>query len=85
MKLRVRALGLAVGTVWGLGLFVATLIAVVRGAGHTLVLLKAYYYGYDVSIGGAFCGLLWGFLDGFIIGALIAWCYNYLLKVLYKS
>ena len=42
MKLRARAMGLAVGIVWGLTIFVATLWAVAQGRGTTLVLLQAF-------------------------------------------
>jgi hypothetical protein len=84
MKLRVRALGLAVGTVWGLGIFLVTLLAVMQGSGHTLVLLQAFYIGYSVSVKGAFMGLISGFIHGFICGALIAWTYNMFHKLLYK-
>jgi hypothetical protein len=85
MKLRVRALGLAVGVVWGLEIFVVTLLAVAQGSGMTLALLEVFYYGYSVSVGGAFVGLLWGLVHGFICGALIAWTYNIFHKILYKS
>jgi hypothetical protein len=84
MKLRVRALGLAIGIVWGLGIFVTTLLAVAQGSGLTLSLLKAFYYGYNISVGGAFVGMFWGFIHGFVCGALIAWLYNMFHKMIYK-
>ena len=85
MKLRVRALGLAVGITWGLGIFVATLWDLAWGNGRTLSCLKSFYLGYSVSLGGAIVGLIWGFVDGLICGALIAWLYNKLQKAIYKS
>lgn len=85
MRLRIRALGLAVGITWGLGVLVATIVAIATGKGHTLSFLAAYYYGYSVSAGGAIVGLVWGFVDGFIFGALVAWLYNTLYKAMYKS
>jgi zinc transporter ZupT len=85
MKLRVRAFGLAVGIVCGLGIFVATLWDVARGSGRTLELLSAFFAGYRISFGGAIVGLIWGFVYGFICGALIAWTYNIFHKALYKS
>lgn len=85
MELRRRALGMALGIVWGLGVFAATIWAVVLGQGATLSLLKAYYLGYDVSYLGAFVGLVWGFVDGFIAGVLIACFYGLFCKILYKS
>jgi hypothetical protein len=85
MKIRVRALALAVGIVGGLGMFVLTLWDVARGVGHTLTLFNSFFYGYNISVGGAFVGLFWGFIYGFISGALIAWMYNMFDKTLYKS
>ncbi len=85
MKIRVRAFGLAVGIVCGLGVFVPTLLAAVWGTGKTLILLRAFFFGYSISFGGAIVGLIWGFVLGFICGALVAWIYNILHKALYKS
>lgn len=85
MKLRARALGLAVGTVWGLGIFVATIWSTLLGGGKTLVLLSAYYYGYSVGYGGSIVGLFWGFVNGFIFGMGVAWCYNYFHGMLYRD
>jgi len=28
------------------------------------------------TVGGAFVGLIWGFVDGLIVGAIFAWLYN---------
>ncbi len=85
MKLRVRALGLAVGIVWGLGIFAATICDAVRGKGRTLDTLNSFCLGYNISFGGAFVGLIWGLVYGFICGALIALLYNRLGETLYKS
>ena len=86
MKLRVRALGLTFGVCLGLGIFVATIWAVIQGRGKTLEMLAGYCFGlYAASIDGAFLGLIWGLVYGFIAGAMIAWLYNTFSKVLYKS
>jgi len=85
MKLRVTALGLAVGTMWGLVIFVATLWTAIAGRGMTLAKLGGYYVGYTVSFGGAVVGLLWGVVSGFILGALLAWLYNTFQQAIYKS
>ena len=85
MKLRVRALGIAMGIVWGLTIFVATIWSSALGGGKTLSVLSTYYFSYSVSFGGAILGLIWGFINGFIVGAVIAWLYNTLSKAIYKS
>lgn len=85
MKLRVRAFALSMGIVWGFGVLAATLWAVIAQRGLTLAHLEGYYLGYTVSLGGAFVGLIWGFVNGFVVGALLAWLYGLLVKALYKS
>ena len=85
MKLRVRAFGLAVGIVMGLGIFLITVIEFIRGYGNTLVLLQAVCYGYNVCFLGAVVGFFWGVIYGFLFGAAVAWLYNILHKVIYKS
>ncbi len=85
MKLRIRALGMAFGIVWGLGIFLITLWDVWLGFGLTLSHLRHIYLGYSVSYPGAIVGLIWGFVDGFICGVLIAWLYNRFHKAFYKS
>ncbi len=77
MKLNVRALALAGGVVWGLAILLLTYWFLIRGyEGHTLAQLSKVYLGYSVTWYGAFVGLVWGFVDGFVGGALLAWLYN---------
>jgi hypothetical protein len=85
MNLRKRALGLTLGIVWGLVVFIATIIAMVLGRGDTLVLIKGYYPGFAISYAGAAIGLFWGFVNGFVGGVIIAWLYDLFCKVLYKT
>jgi hypothetical protein len=85
MKLRVRALALAAGIVWGLYLFLGTLWLLWFRDGATIPMFVSLYPGYETSVGGAFMGLLWGFVDGVICGGVVAWLYNQFHKVLYKS
>jgi hypothetical protein len=64
------ALGLGFGLVMGSLIFAMTLIAVARGGfpEPNLWILRAFLYGYRVSLLGAFVGFLWGFAVGFAIG-----------------
>ncbi len=74
-----KRLGVAGGLLWAIFLFVWTLIANNNGYGQGwLDLLSEIYLGYSVSTTGAFIGLLWGFVDGFIGLFLLAWLYNWL-------
>ncbi|NVM56577.1 MAG: hypothetical protein HWN51_00435, partial [Desulfobacterales bacterium] len=69
MRLNVRALGLAGGIAWGLVIFLLTYWFLIFGyEGETLVRLSNVYLGYSVTWYGAFVGLVWGFVDGFIGG-----------------
>lgn len=77
MRLSVRALAIAAGLMWGLGIFFITLwIMLFYGATHEVTLIGRVYHGYSISLGGAFLGLLWGLVDGAIGGAIFAWLYN---------
>ena len=76
MQLNKTALGLSLGLLWGLGLFVITVWVTLGGGGDHLLLLSRFYIGYSISYVGAFVGLIYGFVEGFIGGWLLAWLYN---------
>ncbi len=76
MRLHKTAFGLAAGILWGLAVLVATLWALAVGGGDHLNLLAKFYFGYSITVLGAFVGLVWGFIDGFVCGWLFAWLYN---------
>ena len=81
MQLNVRAFALAVALWWGLGLFLLTwwMLAVGHVAGEA-TLIGQIYYGYTVSPLGSVVGLAWGFVDGLVGGAILAWLYNLLAR-----
>lgn len=63
------ALGVAVGVLAAAGVWLATVVLVVRGGPDTgahLGLLSQYLPGYSVDLGGAFVGAGWGFVLGFL-------------------
>jgi hypothetical protein len=77
------ALGVALGAVFGALVFLATLYLVAKGGpmpGKNLSLLSQYFVGYRVTIGGAFIGLLYGFMTGFIVGWFVAFLRNFFLS-----
>jgi hypothetical protein len=79
MKFDIRAFALTCGLWWGLGLFVMTWwIIAFDGASGETTLIGQLYRGYSISPAGSVIGLLWGFLDGLIGGAIFAWLYNLL-------
>jgi len=85
MKLNVKALALASGLFWGLGLFLITWwIILLDGSadtaakGYTPPFLGLVYRGYAFTALGSIIGLAWAFVDGLIGGAVFAWLYNLL-------
>ena len=81
MSLHPTKLGLAGGILWGLSMFVLTLVSV--GTGYAAGFfngMASIYPGYSVSPIGSIIGLVYGFLDAFIGLFLFAWLYNWLLK-----
>jgi hypothetical protein len=80
MKLNVKALGLAFGILWGIGVFVLTWwIIAFDGPSTEPNLLTQGYRGYSITPIGSVIGLIWGFFDGLVGGILFGWLYNLIL------
>jgi len=82
-KLDRTALGLAVGALCGLVVFLATIFLVLKGGavvGPNLALLSQFFFGYTVTVSGAFIGLVYGFVVGFVAGWLIGLLRNSLVS-----
>lgn len=76
------ALGVAVGVVSGLGIFMASAVLLLRGGsvpGPNLSLLGNYLLGFDVTWAGAVIGLVEAGLLGFAVGAFAAGLRNWTL------
>ena len=70
-------LGISGGILWGLCMFVCTILAMSVGyATEFLHLMAGIYPGYTISWWGALIGLVYGFFDVFIGLFLLAWLYN---------
>lgn len=76
MHLNMKGFALATGALWGLALFLLTLVASVRGVGGTLGHLEGIFIGYKVNYLGTVVGLIYGFVSGLIVGWLFALVYN---------
>ena len=86
-KIDPLALGVAVGVVSGLGIFMASAIMLLKSGsvvGSWLSLLGNYLFGYEVTWSGAVIGLFEGGMLGFAVGALAAGLRNWALKVYAK-
>lgn len=72
-KLDPIALGLACGLVAGLGLFVSSVVLLLKGGdvvGPNLSLLSHYFLGFKVTWGGAILGLMEMSVGGYMLGYL---------------
>ena len=78
-----RAFGIAVGTTAGTLLFLLTAFHVIVKPEDALNigLLRQYFYGYEVSWRGAFVGLAWGLVTGFVAGWFVAFVRNFVVTV----
>jgi hypothetical protein len=75
-ELQAPAFGIAIGVVWGLGVFFAGIAAMFGWGGGFVTVLGSFYIGYGASIVGAIIGAIWAVVDGFVAGFVIAWIYN---------
>jgi hypothetical protein len=82
VRMNEQAWGIAFGMLFGGGLFVATLVLVIKGGavvGPHLSLLGIYFPGYSVSVLGAFIGFVYAFVLGYAVGRTIGTIYNRLV------
>jgi len=82
LRLNGRAWGIAAGLLLGGGLFLATVVLVLRGgpnAGQHLGLLRVFFPGYQVSFVGAIIGFIYAFVVGYALGRLVGGVYNRLV------
>jgi len=79
LLLNAKVVGLAMGLILALGIFVATNWLIIKGGervGPHLILLSQYFIGYKVTFLGSLIGAAYGFALGTICGALMGWIYN---------
>jgi hypothetical protein len=75
-KCNPKALGLAIGILWGLACLLIGIFAMYGYGNAFLDLFASVYRGFAATWGGAVIGGIWGFVDGFIAGYILAWLYN---------
>jgi hypothetical protein len=78
-RLNARILGISMGLLFGVGLFVATNWLVIKGGenvGQHLALLSNFFPGYRVSFLGSLIGFVYAFVLGYGIGVLVAALYT---------
>ncbi len=80
-KLNVKAMGLALGILWGGLIFLLGLTVMFFNWGGAWVdLMASIYIGYKATWLGSIIGGIWGFFDAGIGGVVVAWLYNKLQK-----
>ena len=80
LRLNGRAWGIALGFLFGCGLFFATVVLLLKGGddvGQHLGLLSHYFPFYDVTWFGAFVGFAYAFVVGYAMGRVICLLYNF--------
>lgn len=82
MKIKPLAFGTALGLVWGASVFITTWLSYYTGYGKLFleVLAQSIYPFYTITPLGSFIGLVGGFIDGLVSGALIICIYNLLAE-----
>lgn len=79
VRLRASVTAVAFGVLGAAGLFLATVLLLLRGGpqvGPHLGLLGNYFPGYTVTWPGAFIGALYAGVTSAVIGYVVAWVYN---------
>lgn len=77
--LNAKVVGLALGMIFGLIIFLATNWLVLKGGddvGTHLELLSNYFIGYRVTFLGSVIGFAYAFALGTVCGGAIGWIYN---------
>lgn len=75
--LNTKAFSLSAGIIWGLTIFITTLLSTVTGYGKTF--LESYgslHPGYSISIAGAAIGLVYAFICAFVGAYVLISLYN---------
>ena len=79
LRLNGNILGIVLGILFSLVIFVATNWLVIKGGpvvGPHLSLLSQYFIGYSVTFVGSLIGVVYAFVLGYLSGLIIAWIYN---------
>lgn len=79
MKSKTMRAALTGGIIWGLTVFLTTLVNLYTGYGTVFLnWVASIYPGYQISLVGSVVGLVYGFLDMFVGVYIIVWVYNWL-------
>ena len=79
-KLSVIGFAIAGGIYWGISMVFAGWTSTFGWGNAFVSTMNSIYIGYEPSFIGGIIGGIWGFADGFIAGALLAFFYNMFKK-----
>jgi hypothetical protein len=81
-KINPVGLGVGLGTVWGVSLFITTWVSYYTGYAELFLntMAKSIYPGYSITPLGSFLGLVYGYIDGILGGLVIGWIHNRFVK-----
>jgi hypothetical protein len=75
-KLNVKALAVGLGVSWGLAMLFVGWASIFGWGTKVVEVTSSLYIGFAPSFLGGIIGAIWGFFDGAIGGAIIAFVYN---------
>ena len=84
IRLNANILGIVLGILGGLGIFIATNFLVLKGGevvGPHLKLLGNFFPFYTVTFTGSLLGFVYGVICGYVAGFVIASIYNLVVKL----
>jgi hypothetical protein len=79
LRLNAAVVGIVLGLLGGISVFLATNLLVIKGGevvGPHLSLLGQFFIGYEVTFWGSIVGFIDAFVFGFVVGFFLAWSYN---------
>lgn len=79
-KINVKALATSIGAAWGLCMLFLGFAAKYGYGILAISVMSSIYVGFKPTGTGAIVGAAWGFIDGAILGAVIAIVYNAVAK-----
>jgi hypothetical protein len=80
-RLNVKALAIACGVLWGLGMLFVGWTSMLFGWGTAfVVMMSSIYLWFAPTFLGGIIGAIWGFCDGAVAGAVLALLYNWAAK-----
>jgi len=75
-KLNVKALAIGLGVSWGFAMLFVGWASIFGWGSKIVEVMSSLYIGFASSFSGGIIGAIWGFFDGAIGGAIIAFVYN---------